>query len=130
MEYYPNGASVTFTRKENGDYGTSHCPTGHSVPATMFGKYLPGKKVPAFLEASVFVPSATAHESGVADGGLYPMRDLKFARGALNQYGGRVSWGGVVDEIQDGVPTNTTTGKSDHYFTYGTFNHSPDDPPK
>jgi hypothetical protein len=130
VEYYPNGATVTFTRQENGDYDTSHCPRGTSVPATMSGKYLPGTKVPAFLEASVFVPSATTDESGVTDGGLYHMRDLKSARGALNQYGGRMSWRGVVDDVEDGVPTNIKTGKSKHYLTYGTFNHPPDDGPK
>ena len=130
MEYYPNGATVTFTRQENGDYDTSDCPRGPSVPATMYGKYLPGKKVPAFLEASVFVPGATTDESGVTDGRLYHMRDPKSARGALNQYGGRVSWGGVVDDVEDGVPTNITTGKSAHYITCGTFNHRPDDAPK
>jgi hypothetical protein len=95
----------------------------------MSGKYLPGTKVPAFLEISVFVPSTT-DESGVTDGGLYHMRDPKSARGALNQDGGRMSWEGVVDDVEDGVPTNIQTGKSKHYLTYGTFNHPPDDAPK
>jgi hypothetical protein len=48
----------------------------------------------------------------------------------LNQDGGRMSWEGVVDDVEDGVPTNIQTGKSKHYLTYGTFNHPPDDAPK
>jgi hypothetical protein len=124
VNWYEDGADIAFTPQEDGTYHTSSRPRGSPVPATMLGRYLPGKKVPDYSEISFFVPRATTDESGVTEGGLYHLGPVQSARGHLREHGGAVAWKGDVPLVRDGQPTAIKSGKSEHFITYGTSNYT------
>jgi hypothetical protein len=95
----------------------------------MSGKCLPGTDVLDFDQTSIFVPGYTTNGSIVTKK-TYRLADVDSARGVLRKDDGTVAWGGIVDDVEDGVPTNITKGKSARYFTYGSFSYCPDDAPK
>jgi hypothetical protein len=98
----------------------------------MSGKCLPGTDVLDFDQTSIFVPGYTTDGSIVTqkEEETYWLANVDSARGVLEKDDGTVAWGGIVDDVKDGVPTNITRGKSKHCFTFSTFSHRPDDGPK
>jgi hypothetical protein len=98
----------------------------------MSGKCLPGTDNLDFDQTSIFVPGYTTNGSIVTQTKekTYRLADVDSARGVLEKNYGTVAWGGIVDDVTDGEPTNITRGKSKYYSTYGSFSHRPDDAPK